>query len=155
MNSQRWSGSIPTNRGLRFRRTKNEVPSHADWYISSEHNLEDAHDEFFGREDGKEQRRERRCSRYRQTGNILQVKRNGSHIANHSIAVAEVGQRLDIGGAQKFIGWLRVARNPFLVESLDITLRQQPVVRQSFPLYVCHSRSEHHQRAENSQHEKS
>src|SRR5271165_1747000 len=121
--------------------------------IPSKQDLDDARDEFFRGENREQERREGSRGGGGQTGDVLESEGNRTHFADNVIAIAEIGERLDIGTPEDFLGRGGIA-DPFLLEALDVALSQQAVLGQSIPLCASHPGSKHQERAEEDQHEK-
>jgi hypothetical protein len=89
---------------------------------SSKQDLEDAHDEFFRGENREEERQEGSCGGGGQTSDVLESEGDRTHVADHGVAIAEIGERLNIASSEEFLGSNGVSEDPFLFEALDVAL---------------------------------
>jgi hypothetical protein len=99
----------------------------------------------------EQERQGRSCGGRGQTGDVLESQGDRTHLAHEGIAVAEIGERLDLGSSEKFVGRGGIAEDPFLFDAFDVALSQQAVIGQSFSLCASHLRSEHQEWTENGQ----
>src|SRR5271165_2255142 len=119
----------------------------------SKHDLNDAHDEFFWGENREQERQEGGRGGGGQTGDVLESEGNRTHFADNVIAIAEIGERLDVGSPEEFLGRGGIAY-PFLLKALNVALSELAVLRQSISLGASHLGSKHQERTEEHQHEK-
>src|SRR5262249_51174269 len=63
-----------------------------------------------------------------------------------------MGERLNVSRAEQLVG-RKCSMSQFLIETFDVALREQAVIRQSLSSHTRHSGSEHKQRRENSDNE--
>ena len=94
-----------------------------DW-ASSKHDLEDAHEEFFGRQNREQERQEGSHGGRSQTGDVLEPERNRTHVADHGVAISEIGEGLDIATSEEFFGTGGWPADPFLFEAFDVALSE-------------------------------
>src|SRR5271167_361865 len=119
----------------------------------SKHDLNDAHNEFFRGENREQERHEGSRRSGGQTGDVLESEGNRTHFADNVVAIAEIGERLNIGSSEEFLGRAGIA-DPFLFEAFDVALSEQAVLGQSLSFCASHSGSKHQERAEKDKHEK-
>src|SRR5262245_21055644 len=96
--------------------------------LGSEHDLDDTHYEFLRRENRQQEWQQGSCSGCRKACYVLKSEGNRTHIAYQAIAIAEVGQRLNVSGSEQFLRIFGVREYPFAFKTLDIPLRKQSVV---------------------------
>ena len=99
--------------------------------------------EFFRGENREQERQERNCRGYGQTGNVLELEWNDAHHAHNGIAVTEICQRLKIDSSEQVFVRRDILDDPFPIESLDAALRKQAVVGQTLSFCASHPRSKH------------
>ena len=96
--------------------------------ITSEHDLNDAMISSSRGENRQQERQEGSCGSSGQTRDVFESEGDRTHLTNHGIAVAEIGQRLDIVSSEEFLGTGGIFENPFLFEVANIALSEQPIV---------------------------
>jgi hypothetical protein len=94
-----------------------EIGQTAQVRRSSKHGLDDAKDQLLQRKNREQERQERSCGGGGQTGDILESEGDRTHFAHKGIAVAEIGERLNIGSSEKFVGTGRTGGRPISVRS--------------------------------------
>src|SRR3974390_1558794 len=88
------------------------------WFrrISSEYHLYETDNQSLERKDGQQKRRQGNGCRQRQAGNVLEPKWDNTHFAHNLIAIAKIGEGLDISRAEQLLGRKR-SMHPLLIET--------------------------------------
>src|SRR5215469_4288464 len=116
---------------------------------SSKQDSNDAHHQFFRGENREQEWKQGYCGDHGQTCNFVNPEWQRLHLAHDFKAVAQIGERLNVRTAQELLGSLRFARDPSSFEVVDIALRQQTVIGQSFSFRSRHLWGKHQKRAKN------
>jgi hypothetical protein len=98
---------------------------------SLKQDLDDAHGELLPK-NREEERQQGSSGGGCQTADVIESERYRAHLAYDCIAVAEIGERLDIACSEESLGRGLLGEDPFLVEGINVALGEQPVVGQSF-----------------------
>ena len=98
---------------------------------SLKQDLDDAHGELLPK-NREEERQQGSSGGGCQTADVIESERYRAHLAYDCIAVAEIGERLDIACSEESLGRGLLGEDPFLVEGINVALSEQPVVGQSF-----------------------
>lgn len=121
--------------------------------MPSEQDLDDEHDEVFRRENGQQKGQQGCSGGGGKAAYIVQSERYRTHLSHQSVAIAKIGERLDIARSEEFPGRNLAEEDPLLFEALDVALSEETIVGQALSSCMSQAGCKHQQWAENRQHE--